>query len=205
MINNIEGKIYGYVRVSSIGQNEERQLFELRQIGIDENNIYIDKTSGKDFNRIQYQKLKTLLKNGDILVVKSIDRFGRNYSEIIKEWNYLTKTLGIDITVLDMPLLDTRKGKDLLGTLISDIVLQILSYVAETERNEIRQRQKEGIAIAKSKGKHLGRPIQALPPLFYKVLDDFNSSKITRKQAAKELKISVSSFDYLRQRIKKGS
>lgn len=201
--NNSSGKIYGYVRVSSVCQNEARQLQELRQMEIEDENIFIDKTSGKDFNRTQYQKLKSILKNGDVLFVKSIDRFGRNYSEIIDEWRYLTKAIGVDIVVLDMPLLDTRKGKDLLGTLISDIVLQILSYVAEIERNEIRQRQKEGIAIAKSRGVHLGRPENVLPKSFYEVLNEYNLKQITRKQAALKLKINVSSFDYLRRKVKK--
>ncbi|MCR4734505.1 MAG: recombinase family protein [Treponema sp.] len=201
-IINLNGAVYGYVRVSSVCQNEARQLLELNHLGITEENIFIDKTSGKDFNRKQYQKLRNVLRKGDLLVVKSIDRFGRNYSEINEEWRYLTKTLGIDILVLDMPLLDTRKGKDLLGTLISDIVLQVLSYVAETERNQIKQRQKEGIAIAKSRGVHLGRPENALPHSFHKVLQEFNEKKITRKQAANKLEISISTFDYLRRKKK---
>ena len=170
---------------------------------MEDDNIFIDKSSGKDFNRTQYQRLKSILKNGDVLFVKSIDRFGRNYSEIIDEWRYLTKVIGAEIVVLDMPLLDTRKGKDLLGTLITDIVLQVLSYVAETERNEIHQRQKEGIAIAKSRGVHLGRPENVLPESFYDILNEFNLKQITRKQAALKLKISVSSFDYLRKKMNK--
>lgn len=203
VINNLKGKIYGYVRVSSVCQNEARQLQELRQLGIEDDNIFIDKSSGKDFNRTQYQKVKKMLQKGDVLFVKSIDRFGRNYSEIIDEWRYLTKVIGAEIVVLDMPLLDTRKGKDLLGTLITDIVLQVLSYVAETERNEIHQRQKEGIAIAKSRGVHLGRPENVLPESFYDILNEFNLKQITRKQAALKLKISVSSFDYLRRKMNK--
>ncbi|MCR4953029.1 MAG: recombinase family protein [Treponema sp.] len=200
-IININGAVYGYVRVSSVCQNEARQLLELQGLGIAQENIFVDKSSGKDFNRTQYQCLKRLLNKDDILVVKSIDRFGRNYSEIIEEWRYLTKNLGVDIVVLDMPLLDTRNGKDLLGTLISDIVLQILSYVAETERNQIRQRQKEGIAIAKSKGIHFGRPEKSLPESFDKVLEEFNSKALTRKQAADKLGINVSRFDYLRRKL----
>ena len=201
-IINVNGAVYGYVRVSSVCQNEARQLLELQGLGIVRENIFVDKSSGKDFNRTQYQCLKRLLNKDDILVVKSIDRFGRNYSEIIEEWRYLTKNLGVDIVVLDMPLLDTRNGKDLLGTLISDIVLQILSYVAESERNQIHQRQKEGIAIAKSKGIHFGRPEKSLPESFDKVLEEFNS-KSTRKQASDKLGINVSSFDYLRRKIKR--
>lgn len=197
--------MYGYVRVSSICQNEDRQLIDLINLGIFQENIYIDKSSGKDFNRIQYQELKRLLKKGDTLFVKSIDRFGRNYSEIIEEWRFITKKLGVDIVVLDMPLLDTRNGKDLLGTLISDIVLQVLSYVAETERNQIRQRQKEGIAIAKRRGVHFGRPEKSLPDSFYKVLDDFNSKSLTRKQASDKLGINVSRFDYLRRKLNRQS
>lgn len=202
-IINVNGAVYGYVRVSSVCQNEARQLLELQGLGIAQENIFVDKSSGKDFNRTQYQCLKRLLNKDDILVVKSIDRFGRNYSEIIEEWRYLTKNLGVDIVVLDMPLLDTRNGKDLLGTLISDIVLQILSYVAETERNQIHQRQKEGIAIAKSKGIHFGRPEKSLPESFDKVLEEFNSKALTRKQAAGKLGINVSRFDYLRRKLEK--
>lgn len=202
-IINVNGAVYGYVRVSSVCQNEARQLLELQGLGIVRENIFVDKSSGKDFNRTQYQCLKRLLNKDDILVVKSIDRFGRNYSEIIEEWRYLTKNLGVDIVVLDMPLLDTRNGKDLLGTLISDIVLQILSYVAESERNQIHQRQKEGIAIAKSKGIHFGRPEKSLPESFDKVLEEFNSKSLTRKQASDKLGINVSSFDYLRRKIKR--
>lgn len=202
-IINVNGAVYGYVRVSSVCQNEARQLLELQGLGIVRENIFVDKSSGKDFNRTQYQRLKRLLNKDDILVVKSIDRFGRNYSEIIEEWRYLTKNLGVDIVVLDMPLLDTRNGKDLLGTLISDIVLQILSYVAESERNQIHQRQKEGIAIAKSKGIHFGRPEKSLPESFDKVLEEFNSKSLTRKQASDKLGINVSSFDYLRRKIKR--
>lgn len=202
-IINVNGAVYGYVRVSSVCQNEARQLLELQGLGIVRENIFVDKSSGKDFNRTQYQHLKRLLNKDDILVVKSIDRFGRNYSEIIEEWRYLTKNLGVDIVVLDMPLLDTRNGKDLLGTLISDIVLQILSYVAESERNQIHQRQKEGIAIAKSKGIHFGRPEKSLPESFDKVLEEFNSKSLTRKQASDKLGINVSSFDYLRRKIKR--
>ena len=143
---------YGYIRVSSYDQNEGRQLIAMQQMGISVKNLYADKQSGKDFKRPQYQKLLRKLKTGDVLFIKSIDRLGRNYTEILEQWRYLTKIKKVDIAVLDMPLLDTRIGKDLMGTFLSDIVLQVLSFVAENERNNIRQRQAEGIAAAKAKG-----------------------------------------------------
>lgn len=161
-------KTFYYVRVSSKEQNPQRQLDYLKEINlnIDERDIYIDKETGKNFSREQYQLLKKILRKGDILYVKSIDRFGRNYSEILNEWQYLTKKIGIDIVILDMPLLDTRKNKDILGNLISDLVLQLLSYVADTEYKNIKTRQLEGIASAKSRGIKFGRPKQNI---------DFNS------------------------------
>lgn len=157
---------YGYMRVSSVDQNVERQRQELKKWGIPENNIFTDKVSGKDFNRPSYQRLRRRLKEGDILVVKSIDRLGRNYEEIQTEWRYIVKRKKADIVIIDMPILDTRVNKDLVGTLISDIVLQLLSYVAQAEREYIRQRQAEGIAIAKAQGKHLGRPLKSYPENF---------------------------------------
>lgn len=157
---------YGYMRVSSVDQNVERQEQELIKWGIIKRQIYTDKVSGKDFNRPSYQKLRKKLKEGDVLVVKSIDRLGRNYEEIQVEWRYIVKELKADIVIIDMPILDTRVNKDLVGTLISDIVLQLLSYVAQTEREYIRQRQAEGIAIAKAQGKHLGRPRKPYPENF---------------------------------------
>ena len=144
--------VYGYIRVSSRDQNEDRQQIALREVGVERNHIYLDKQSGKDFNRPQYQKLLRKLKKDDLLYIKSIDRLGRNYAEILEQWRILTKEKGIDIVVLDMPLLDTRRGKDLMGTFLSDIVLQVLSFVAENERTNIRQRQAEGIAAAKARG-----------------------------------------------------
>lgn len=155
--------IYGYARVSSTDQNEDRQLIALHQAGVDDKFIYIDKQSGKDFNRPQYQKLLRKLKAGDLLYIKSIDRLGRNYEEIQVQWRILTKEKGVDICVIDMPLLDTRRGKDLVGTFLSDIVLQVLSFVAENERNNIRQRQAEGIAAARAREVHLGRPVKEAP------------------------------------------
>ena len=151
--------VYGYVRVSTREQNEDRQLIALQELLIPTENIYMDKQSGKDFDRPQYKKLVRKLKRDDLLYIKSIDRLGRNYDEILEQWRLLTKEKGIDIVVLDMPLLDTRRGKDLMGTFLSDIVLQLLSFVAENERTNIRQRQAEGIAAAKAKGVHMGRPV----------------------------------------------
>lgn len=150
--------IYGYIRVSSKEQNEDRQVVSLLEAGVKAENIFTDKQSGKDFNRPQYMGLLKKLKKGDVLYIKSIDRLGRNYEEILKQWHILTNEKEIDIAVIDMPLLDTRRGKDLMGTFISDIVLQILSFVAENERSNIRQRQAEGIAAAKARGVKFGRP-----------------------------------------------
>ena len=161
--------VHGYIRVSSRDQNEERQLIALKEVGVPEKNIYLDKQSGKDFERPQYQKLLRKLKKDDLLYIKSIDRLGRNYEEILQQWRILTKGKGIDIVVLDMPLLDTRRGKDLMGIFLSDIVLQVLSFVAENERTNIKQRQAEGIAAAKAQGIKLGRPPLPLPDNFYEV------------------------------------
>ena len=161
--------IYGYIRVSTREQNEDRQLIALREMAVPEANLFIDKQSGKDFDRPQYQKLLRKLKKDDLLYIKSIDRLGRNYEEILKQWQILTKEKGIDIVVLDMPLLDTRRGKDLMGTFLSDIVLQVLSFVAENERANIRQRQAEGIAAAKAKGIRFGWVPKPLPKNFHDV------------------------------------
>lgn len=188
--------IYGYIRVSSRDQNEDRQLIALREIGITERNIYLDKQSGKDFNRPQYKKLLRKLKRDDLLYVKSIDRLGRNYDEILQQWRILTKEKGIDIVVLDMPLLDTRRGKDLMGTFLSDIVLQVLSFVAENERTNIRQRQAEGIAAAKAKGIRFGRPPQPLPANFHAVYQRWRQGQITGTAAAKECEMPLSTFRY---------
>ena len=158
--------IYGYIRVSSRDQNEDRQLLAIQQLSIAQENIFIDKQSGKDFQRPQYKKLVRKLKKDDVLYIKSIDRLGRNYAEILEQWRILTKSKGIDIVVLDMPLLDTRRGKDLMGTFLSDIVLQVLSFVAENERENIRQRQAEGIAAAKARGVRFGRPETELQDTF---------------------------------------
>ncbi|MBP3519976.1 MAG: recombinase family protein, partial [Oscillospiraceae bacterium] len=161
--------IYGYVRVSTAEQNEDRQLIALREMGVPKKNIFMDKLSGKDFRRPAYRRLVKRMKKNDLLYVKSIDRLGRNYEEIQNQWRRLTKEKGVDIVVLDMPLLDTRRGKDLMGTFLSDIVLQVLSFVAENERTNIRQRQAEGIAAAKARGVKFGRPPLPLPENFYAV------------------------------------
>lgn len=188
------GNVYGYIRVSSRDQNEDRQMIALKEVGIAEKNIYLDKQSGKDFNRPQYKKLLRKLKKDDLLYVKSIDRLGRNYEEILEQWRVLTKEKSIDIVVLDMPLLDTRRGKDLMGTFLSDIVLQVLSFVAENERTNIRQRQAEGIAAAKEKGIKFGRPPLPLPDNFYEIHKDWRAKKITLKQAANACNMPVGTF-----------
>ena len=193
---NIEKKVYGYIRVSTREQNEDRQLIALREIGVPEKNIFLDKQSGKDFNRPQYKKLLRKLKKDDLLYIKSIDRLGRNYEEILEQWRVLTKEQGVDIVVLDMPLLDTRRGKDLMGTFLSDIVLQVLSFVAENERTTIRQRQAEGIAAAKAKGIHLGRPPQPLPASFHTMFQKWKKGEITGTAAAKECGMPLSTFRY---------
>ena len=178
------GNIYGYIRVSSKDQNEDRQLIALQDIHIPEKNIFLDKQSGKDFARPAYRRLVRRLKKDDLLYIKSIDRLGRNYGEILEQWRILTKEKGVDIVVLDMPLLDTRRGKDLMGTFLSDIVLQVLSFVAENERTTIRQRQAEGIAAAKARGVKFGRPARPLPDNFHAVHRAWRNKELTLKQAA---------------------
>lgn len=185
---------YGYIRVSSRDQNENRQLMALKNAGVNIDNIYLDKQSGKDFNRHSYNKLLKTIKKNDILFIKSIDRLGRNYEEIQNQWRLLTKEKGVDIVVLDMPLLDTRRGKDLMGTFLSDIVLQVLSFVAENERINIRQRQAEGIAAAKANGVKFGRPLKPLPKNFLSVYKKWIQGKITGTDAAKECGMALSTF-----------
>ena len=184
--------IYGYVRVSTKEQNEERQLVAMREFGVDR--IYTDKQSGKDFERPQYQKMLRKLKKDDTLVVKSIDRLGRNYEELLEQWRVITKEKGAAIVVLDMPLLDTRQNRDLTGTLIADIVLQLLSYVAQTEREFIRQRQKEGIAAAKARGVKFGREPKTPPPEFYQMLAQWQSGALSARAAGEQLQISHNTF-----------
>lgn len=188
--------VYGYIRVSSRDQNEDRQLIALKEVGIAEKNIYMDKQSGKDFNRPQYKKLLRKMKKDDLLCIKSIDRLGGNYEEILEQWRVLTKEKVIDIVVLDMPLLDTRRGKDLMGTFLSDNVLQVLSFVAENKRINIRQRQAEGIAAAKAKGIRFGRQPKPLPENFHSCYQRWKQGDITGIAAAKECRMPLSTFRY---------
>ena len=188
------GSTYGYVRVSTRDQNEARQLVAMKEFGVLESSIFMDKQSGKDFNRPQYQSLLQRLQPGDVLVVKSIDRLGRNYEEILEQWRLITKDKGAAIVVLDMPLLDTRQGRDLTGTLIADIVLQLLSYVAETERAFIRQRQAEGIAAAKARGVHMGRPRKERGEAFTRCADMWSKGLMSAREAAAELGIAHTTF-----------
>ncbi|MCL2522532.1 MAG: recombinase family protein [Erysipelotrichales bacterium] len=186
---------YGYVRVSTVTQNVDRQVDEMQKLGLTEKYIFIDKQSGKDFNRVNYQKLKKKLKKNDLLIIKSIDRLGRDYNMIISEWSDITKNIEANIFVIDMPLLDTRvEGHNLVGKFISDIVLQILSFVAQTERENIKIRQAEGIRIAKEKGIHLGRPKYKLPLEFSQVLLQYQNKEITNVNAAKQLNMSRGTF-----------
>ena len=188
------GKVYGYVRVSSVDQNEDRQMDAMDNIGIEKNNIFIDRQSSKDFERPAYKRMVRKLKRGDVLYIMSIDRLGRNYEEIRNQWNLLTKEIGIDICVIDMPLLDTRGGKDLMGTFIADLVLQILSFVAQTERENIRKRQEQGIAAARLRGVRFGRPEKKLPDNFDEIANEYNVGRITLEEVLGELKISESTF-----------
>lgn len=185
---------YGYVRVSTKEQNEQRQMIALREFGIDVKRIYMDKQSGKDFERANYKKLLRKVKSGDTLVVKSIDRLGRNYDEILEQWRIITKEKQVAIVVLDMPLLDTRQNRDLTGTLIADIVLQLLSYVAQTEREFIRQRQAEGIAAAKAQGVQFGRRPMVRPISFSLLKEQWTHNQISARAAAKQLGITHSTF-----------
>ena len=185
---------YGYARVSTKEQNEQRQIVALEEFGLDRKQIFTDKQSGKDFERANYRKLVRRLKEGDTLVVKSIDRLGRNYEEILEQWRIITKDKGAAIVVLDMPLLDTRRNRDLTGTLIADIVLQLLSYVAQTEREFIRQRQAEGIAVAKAQGVRFGRPPLAQPKEFPAVHQAWLKKEISAREAARRLSVTHKTF-----------
>jgi len=187
-------EIYGYVRVSSTDQNEDRQLIALQEKGVDERNIYMDKQSGKDFNRPQYKKLLRKMKQGDLLYILSIDRLGRNYEEIQRQWRVLTKEKGIDICVIDMPLLDTRQGRDLMGTFIADLVLQILSFVAQSERENIKKRQAEGIAAAKAKGVRFGRPEKEVPQDFGKLVKAWEQKKLPLADVLTQCDMSEATF-----------
>jgi DNA invertase Pin-like site-specific DNA recombinase len=187
-------RTYGYARVSTQGQNLGRQIEALKEYGVDERFIFTDKESGKDFNRTQYQILKHALREGDLLIVKSLDRIGRNYREILKEWQDITHEIGTDIKILDMPLLDTTLHKDLLGSFISDLILQVLAYVAEQERLMTHERQAQGIAVAKTKGVHFGRPPVQYPENWNFVYQRWISKQITAKKAMQELNLKPTSF-----------
>ena len=190
----IANEVYGYIRVSSRDQNEDRQMVAMQGLAIPEKHIFMDKQSGKDFLRPQYQRMVKKLRPGDLLYVKSIDRLGRNYEEILEQWRALTKERGVDIVVLDMPLLDTRRGKDLMGTFLSDIVLQVLSFVAENERESIRQRQAEGIAAAKERGVRFGRPSVELPDSFPAIVAQWKSGRLTFQEALERSGLSQATF-----------
>lgn len=186
--------VYGYMRVSSKEQNEDRQKIALTEMGVPENNIYMDKQSGKDFERTQYKRLLRKLNENSVLYIKSIDRLGRNYGELNEQWRIITKEKKSDIVVIDMPLLDTRREKNLLGTFISDVVLDLLSYVAENERTNIKQRQAEGIAAAKARGVKFGRPPLPIPENFYQMHKDWRAGKITIEEAAKACNMCPKTF-----------
>lgn len=186
--------IYGYVRVSSTDQNEDRQILAMQERGVAADHIFLDKQSGKDFEREQYLRLMRILQKGDLLYLLSIDRLGRNYEEIQNQWRILTKEIGVDICVIDMPLLDTRTGKDLMGTFIADLVLQILSFVAESERDNIRKRQEQGIAVAKAKGVKFGRPKIKVPLEFPEIVAEWERKEISFDEALEKSGLSQSTF-----------
>ena len=187
-------EIYGYIRVSSYDQNEDRQMIAMQKARIPRKNIYLDKQSGKNFERPMYRKLIRKLKYEDVVYIKSIDRLGRNYSEVIEQWQYLTRVKKVDIVVIEMPLLDTRRGRDLMGTFLSDVVLQVLSFVAENERESIRNRQKEGIEAAKERGVRFGRPQLPLPDNFMEIYERWKRKEITATEAAEECGFSRTKF-----------
>ena len=186
--------VFGYVRVSSTDQNEDRQMIALRNANVPKKNILIDKQSGKDFERPSYKKLMRRLKAGDLLYILSIDRLGRNYEEIQKQWRVLTKEIGADVCVLDMPLLDTRNGKDLMGTFIADLVLQILSFVAQNERESIRKRQAEGIAAAKARGIKFGRPEKKTPQRFAALVEQWEQKRLPFSEVLRQCNMSEATF-----------
>ena len=190
----MENKIYGYVRVSSQEQNEDRQLIAMAEAGVTRGNIFIDKQSGKDFERPNYKKLIKRLRPGDTLIIKSIDRLGRNYEEIQNQWRIITKEKKVDIVVIDMPLLDTRRDKNLLGTFISDLVLQLLSFISENERTTIRQRQAEGIAAAKKRGVRFGRPTKEAPPDFDELIAKWQKKEMPLDEILRQYGMSESTF-----------
>lgn len=187
-------KTYGYIRVSSTDQNEDRQMDAMKSVGVTEKNIFLDKQSGKDFDRPQYKRLVKKLHPGDLLYILSIDRLGRNYEEIQNQWRILTKELGIDICVIDMPLLNTCNGRDLMGTFIADLVLQILSFVAQSERESIRKRQAEGIAAAKARGVAFGRPMIAVPDDFPQIVNAWTNKSLSLTEVLEHCNMSESTF-----------
>ena len=200
----MSNNIYGYIRVSSTDQNEDRQRIAMQEKNVPNQNIFTDKQSGKDFDRPQYKKLKKKLKAGDLLYILSIDRLGRNYENIQKQWRILTKEIGVDICVIDMPLLDTRNGKDLMGTFIADLVLQILSFVAQSERENIKKRQLQGIAAAKARGVKFGRPKKDLPEGFSEILCAWEKKQLASSEILRQYNISESTF-YRRLRAHRSS
>ena len=194
---------YGYVRVSTQEQNETRQMIAMYREGIRKENIFIDKQSGKNFERDKYKELVGILRTDDVLVIMSIDRLGRNYEEILKQWRIITRDIGADVCVIDMPLLDTRTGKDLLGTFIADLTLQILSFVAENERESIRKRQAQGIAAAKEKGIKFGRPRKEVPKEFFNLIKEYEMGRISMDTAIKKSKLSKATFYRRRKELHK--
>ncbi|MBQ9049094.1 MAG: recombinase family protein [Lachnospiraceae bacterium] len=187
-------KIYGYIRVSAGDQNEDRQLIAMKNAQVPRNNIFLDKQSGCNFDRPMYRKMVKKLKRDDLIYIKSIDRLGRNYREVVEQWQYLTRVKGVDIVVIEMPLLDTRRGKDLMGTFLSDIVLQVLSFVAENERTNIRSRQREGIKAAREKGIKFGRPKKKMPEDFPIICEKWKRKEIATPMAASMCGVSRSTF-----------
>ena len=188
------GKVYGYARVSSVDQKEDRQVIELRNMGVDQSRLYVDKQSGKDFNRPNYNALLRRLKKGDLLYILSIDRLGRNYEEIQNQWRIITKEIGADICVIDMPILDTRQDHDLMGTFVADLVLQILSFVAQNEREGIHKRQAQGIAAAKARGVRFGRPSKKLPEEFSSYVDEWRKKEIPLSELLEKCQMSEATF-----------
>lgn len=190
----MKNNVYGYVRVSATDQNEDRQIIALKEKVVSENNIFVDKQSGKNFDRPQYKKLVKKLRHGDLLYILSIDRLGRNYEEIQNQWRILTKEKSIDICVMDMPLLDTRQGKDLMGTFIADLVLQILSFVAQSERENIKKRQEQGIAAAKARGVRFGRPEKPIPENFEEIIENWENKEINFHEVLEQCYMSETTF-----------
>ncbi len=193
---NDQTRIYGYVRVSTREQNEDRQVIALKELGVPEKNIYIDKLSGKNFERPQYKKLLRKLNSDSVLYIKSIDRLGRSYKDLSEQWRMITKEKGADVVVVDMPILDTRREKNLLGTFISDLILALLSYVAESEYRTIHQRQAEGIAAAQARGVKFGRPCKSVPENFNEISKKWIKQEITTREAAEETGMPISTFRY---------